>query len=166
MAEGKASLEDRLVINDWRTSHALPLNVVYMALKRLGSATDVSAIFSQRIKRLPSVEIKFHRNPKMKLTRMQDLGVCRVVLQEDSLIRELRKRYKESRIITHELVRDYDYLAEPKPYGYRGAHLIFNIQVRVRPNMMVSLSNCKFERVFSTAGQWPSKRSTTFLIKD
>lgn len=125
MAEGTADFEDRLIINDWRTSHALPLNVVYMALKRLGSAADKTAIFSQRIKRLPSIEIKFSRNPRMKLTRMQDLGGCRVVLQKASLISELRKRYKESRIITHELVRDYDYLAVPKPDGYRGAHLIF-----------------------------------------
>jgi hypothetical protein len=125
MAEGTADFEDRLIINDWRTSHALPLNVVYMALKRLGSAADKTALYSQRIKRLPSIEIKFSRNPRMKLTRMQDLGGCRVVLQKASLINELRKRYKESRIITHELVRDYDYLAVPKPDGYRGAHLIF-----------------------------------------
>lgn len=125
MAEGRATWEERLIINDWRTSHALPLNVVYMALKRLGSATDTSALFSQRIKRLPSIEIKFRRNRKMKLTRMQDLGGCRAVLREASLIRGLRKRYEESRIVTHELVRDYDYLVEPKTDGYRGVHLVF-----------------------------------------
>lgn len=125
LATQSATSEDHAVINDWRTSHALPLNVVYMRAKRLGGALDPKALYSQRIKRLPSIETKFRRNPKMQLTRMQDLGGCRVVLSGVGHIERLRRRYQASKTKTHGQVREYDYLATPKDDGYRGVHLVF-----------------------------------------
>lgn len=122
---GKASHEDLQVINDWRTSHALPLNVVYMGMKRLANQVDSTALFSQRIKRLSSIETKLRRQSNMNLARMQDIGGCRAVVNRIGMVAGLRERYGKSRIRTHEIVNEFDYVQAPKDDGYRGVHIVF-----------------------------------------
>lgn len=57
----------------------------------------------------------------MQLARMHDIGGCRAVVSTEAEIRE---------IVTHvrrrwEIVRGYDYIAEPKAHsGYRAYHLV------------------------------------------
>jgi len=68
------------VMDNWRASHALPLNAFYMTLKNRAERVNSKAISAQRIKRLESIAYKLIHNNKMKLTQMQDIGGCRAVL--------------------------------------------------------------------------------------
>jgi hypothetical protein len=60
----------------------------------------------------------------MKLSQMQDIGGCRAVVGNLNQVQGLVKRYKSSDI-KHKLLKEDDYIANPKRSGYRSFHLIY-----------------------------------------
>jgi hypothetical protein len=115
----------RTVINNWRSSHSFPLNTFVVNLRRAAGQVDRDATVAQRIKRLPSIRHKLERFPGMKLSRIQDIGGCRVVVSSVLEVDELVEYYKRTSRIKHELVREDAYILEPPPSGYRGVHLVY-----------------------------------------
>lgn len=55
---------------------------------------------------------------------MQDIGGCRAVVGTVLNVRQLRRLYTNSRH-RHELVKNTDYILQPKKSGYRGIHLVY-----------------------------------------
>lgn len=124
--------ETLAVINNWRSCHSYPLQVIKMTLKNRAKQIDSHALIAQRIKRLPSIAIKLKDNPPMKLSQMQDIGGCRAVMRNVSAVDKLIDVYEKSNIKNP---RDRpvwadrnDYIKEPKQDGYRSFHLIFKYQ--------------------------------------
>lgn len=116
----KAALE---ILNNWRASHAYPLQVITNNLRRKNN----DAIVVQRLKRLDSIIGKLKRNPNMNLYGMQDLGGCRVIVDSIQDVYNAIFQYKNSRI-RHILKSEDDYIQEPKTSGYRSYHLIYQFQ--------------------------------------
>jgi hypothetical protein len=112
------------VVNNWRASHTFPLNTMQMYLRNKAREVDEVALVAQRIKRLSSIEYKLRVQTGMKLSRMQDIGGCRAVVSDVAAVRRLRELYKASRI-KHELVKEDDYISEPKLSGYRSLHRVY-----------------------------------------
>jgi hypothetical protein len=117
------------IINNWRSSHAFPLQSFKMTLLVRAKKVDSKAIVAQRLKRLPSIELKLRRFKDMRLSQMQDLGGCRAVVANIRRLRSLMKLYEQGRSKNptkrHEFVHDKDYILCPKDDGYRGVHLIY-----------------------------------------
>ena len=111
------------VVNNWRASHTYPLNVFQMTLRNRAKTTYPSAVVTQRLKRIVSIEAKLRNLPGMQLSRMQDIGGCRAVVATVTHVDRLANKYKETGY--HEYVREFDYLRQPKTSGYRGIHLIY-----------------------------------------
>jgi ppGpp synthetase/RelA/SpoT-type nucleotidyltranferase len=109
------------VIDNWRASHAFPLNTFNMTLKNRAQGIDGSSLTAQRIKRLESIALKLLHERDMKLSQMQDLGGCRAIMPTLKHVEQLRKLYKE-KPVTHQFNGEKDYIAEPKETGYRGVH--------------------------------------------
>ena len=88
---------------------------------------------AQRLKRLASVEAKLRRFPWMKVSRMQDLGGCRAILpsvrEVRALVETCRQGHEE-----HELVKESDYLGQPKGNGYRSVHRVYRYRSRAGRN--------------------------------
>lgn len=129
LVDGAAPPEEKelalVVINNWRWSHAFPLHTFQMNLRRQASQRDRPSTVAQRLKRLPSIRHKLDRMPAMKLSRMQDIGGCRAVVSTVPVLNALVEHYKASSHLTHELIREDEYLAEPRASGYRGIHLVY-----------------------------------------
>lgn len=113
------------VIDNWRSSHAFPLQVIYCHLKR--NYNNEKYIVAQRLKRLDSIIRKLSREPTMSLWTMQDLGGCRVVVPTIEDVYQVAESYKASRV-RHKLIKEYDYINSPKYSGYRGVHLVYQYQ--------------------------------------
>jgi hypothetical protein len=114
------------VINNWRSSHAFPLNTLQVSLRTRARHVDPDALVAQRIKRLPSIRANLERIPGMSLSRMQDTGGCRAVVQSVDEVAALFEKYR-SGTGRHADVRCDDYLFDqPKPSGYRGIHLVYS----------------------------------------
>ncbi len=112
-----SSQEDRTealkIIDNWRASHAYPLHVFYMNLRRkIGSRNDI--LVAERLKRLESIVGKLQREDGMQLYRMQDLGGCRMVLPTLNEVYKFSEKFETSRI-RHELKKRNDYTITTMP---------------------------------------------------
>jgi hypothetical protein len=113
------------VISNWRSAHSRPLYTFRFGLRRYAEVIDPSVLVAQRIKRLSSIALKLEIRPKMRLSQMQDIGGCRAVVNSVADVKRLHERYKNSEI-KHKLVSTDDYIAVPKPSGYRSLHLVYS----------------------------------------
>ena len=143
----KISEEEALsVVNNWRAAHAFPLQIFYMNCKQK-SARYKNSIAVQRLKRLDSIIGKLTRQPDMSLIRMQDLGGCRMIMDSITDVYKVVDEFKKSRI-RHELLRENDYISNPKKSGYRCVHLVYRynsdkkddyngmfVEVQIRTNL-------------------------------
>ena len=112
------------IVNNWRSSHAFPLNTLQVSLRNKASEIDGAYLVAQRIKRLQSIRDKLERLTRLSLSDIQDIGGCRAVLRTVEAVEELAQSLTNGRI-KHELVKDDNYIQKPKNSGYRGHHLVF-----------------------------------------
>jgi ppGpp synthetase/RelA/SpoT-type nucleotidyltranferase len=124
------------IINNWRGSHAFPLNALHVTLRGRAKKVDVNALTAQRLKRLSSIEAKLRRFPDMKLTQMQDIGGCRAVVKDmaevDKLVTAYRKGIAKNPKKRHAFLSEKDYINKPKPDGYRSHHLVYRYHSRAK----------------------------------
>jgi hypothetical protein len=120
------------IVNNWRASHSYPLNAFEVSLRERVRKHALASTVVQRLKRLPSIRAKLALQSSMKLTQMQDIGGCRAVVPTWSTVLTLSELYKASRQ-KHALIHEDDYINGPKESGYRGFHLIYRYESRVRP---------------------------------
>lgn len=155
IADPSSSKEDRdnalTILNNWRASHAYPLQVICSNLR----LRNPDAIVVQRLKRLESITGKIERFPDMSLYRMQDLGGCRVIVDTIVQVYEAIEKYKSSRI-RHILKREYDYIQNPKDSGYRSYHMVYQFQSDKKDtynkNMLIEIQfRTKLQHIWATA---------------
>ena len=116
------------IVNNWRSSHSWPMNIIYINLKRKSAALDSNIPVVQRLKRMTSIKRKLSllRRKNLKLSEMQDIGGCRAIVKDVQSVYDLAERLKSSRI-RHKLDYENDYISDPKiKSGYRGLHLIYS----------------------------------------
>ncbi|HKW27948.1 MAG TPA: RelA/SpoT domain-containing protein, partial [Verrucomicrobiae bacterium] len=117
------------IINNWRSSHGCPLQSIKMTLLGRAKKIDIQSLIAQRIKRIRAISVKLRRNPKMKLSKMHDIGGCRAVTRTVTQVEALVKNYErataKNKLRGGEFVKKYDYIQNPKPDGYRGVHLVY-----------------------------------------
>jgi hypothetical protein len=130
----------------WRALHARPLSNVAANLRyhvdkengRIHGRTEVV----QRLKRETTMIDKLAREPKMQVTQMQDIGGVRALLPSLPHVYAVSRRLRK----TWTIVRVRDYIAEPKPSGYRALHLIvrrggYPVEVQLRTVLQDAWAN-------------------------
>lgn len=129
IAQGQAPSPDEVraardVVEAYRSAHAAPLNAAYMGLRSCVSTEGFEIDVSRRLKRLPTIEDKLRRLPKMDLSSMQDIGGCRAVLSTQDQVQRVVERFVGNSLRRNrrpDKIRDY--VASPKPSGYRAIHV-------------------------------------------
>lgn len=139
------------VLNNWRAAHAYPLHVITNNLRR----SNKNAIVVQRLKRLDSIIGKLERFPHMSLYGMQDLGGCRVIVEDIEDVYRALNKYKNSRI-RHILKREDDYIKYPKESGYRSYHMVYKFQSdkteKYNKNMLIEIQfRTRLQHTWATA---------------
>ena len=109
-----------LIVDNWRESHAYPLHVIYIGLRTMFP----QYIVAERLKRLDSIINKLKRFSNMSLWTIQDLGGCRVIVNEIDEVYSCADKYENSKK-RHILKREYDYINHPKSSGYRSLHRVY-----------------------------------------
>jgi hypothetical protein len=107
------------IVDWWRGVHAGPLSRVAANLRSY-AAKEGEPIVAQRLKKFPTIAGKLLREPRMKLSRMADIGGVRAVLPDQDAVYRVGRRLRRNWTIT----KTRDYIAEPKEDGYRALHLI------------------------------------------
>ncbi len=123
-------------VENWRTSHAMPLLTFRMGLWNRARRVEPKAIVAQRLKRFSSVMNKLVREPHMKLSQMQDLGGCRAIVSNMEALEKLYALYRgdPDLFASEGVLKCYDYVRNPKSDGYRGIHIVGRYKARGEKN--------------------------------
>lgn len=124
--DGNASLEQILIIENWRASHTHILNTFQANLRRRVKGKRV--VFAQRLKRRDTIFDKLQREEGMSLARMHDIAGCRLIFDSIKTLKSFRDDFhkaKFSHIRKNINADDYNYIISPKISGYRGIHDVY-----------------------------------------
>lgn len=114
-----------LIANNWRDAHAYPMRSIHASVRYHVRANDLDAITAARLKRMQAIRRKLGRIP-VPLHKLQDLGGCRIILatiaEANLLIDALRNK------LPSKVVKESDYISNPKADGYRSHHLVFSFR--------------------------------------
>jgi hypothetical protein len=119
------------VLSVWRIAHEKPLSGAMGVLRRYANQNGWNAIVSGRTKRFPSIIAKLVRYTTLKLSAMQDIGGCRIVLDDIDQAELLASHVK------HGLMKGFGsdhisqpdhYIEKPKADGYRSIHFVLHRQ--------------------------------------
>ena len=143
LSEPKTSNDYKLAlitVNEWRASFSYPMNTFTTTL-RDKTRKYKNVIIAQRLKRLPTILNKLDRFHGMQLSRMQDIGGVRAVLNTIDEVSELEEQYLSKGRLSHILKRHDDYINTPKNDGYRGIHLVYEYNNTLARNGMAPQYN-------------------------
>ena len=156
------------IVGEWRACHAYPIKTFKSTLRKKVKKYE-NPIVAQRLKRLPTILDKLQRYPEMELSRMHDIGGVRAVVNTVEEVRELQKEYHDEQRFTHQLVREDDYVANPKKDGYRGVHLVYKYNnTRARKGNADKFKGLRIELQLRTKLQheWATAVETLGFIRD
>ncbi|WP_061040458.1 RelA/SpoT domain-containing protein [Vibrio coralliirubri] len=124
LRKGKESSSDWSIFNNWRSSHAYPLDNLSEELNAIARSVDPNVLIAKRLKRSPSIINKLKLQPSMSLSTMQDIGGCRAIVDSNESVYNVSNRIQDE-VNSHNLVSVTDYIKQPKPSGYRGIHFVY-----------------------------------------
>lgn len=110
----------------YRRAHSYPLVIANNGLRARARSLGIQAEVTQRLKRSQTILEKLRREPTLDLSRMQDIGGCRAVVENKDDLRRLEERIlRRLTPITHT-----DYIEQPRDSGYRGVHIVVTYRER------------------------------------
>lgn len=122
------------ILENFRAIHVHPLNVFRMSLQRKSKIISGDILVSQRLKRAPSIINKLKIQKNMSLSQMQDIGGLRAVLNslpEVYALKDLIRSGEKQLAFKSTLLKEIDYIKEPKDSGYRSIHLVYKYEKNV-----------------------------------
>jgi hypothetical protein len=111
------------VANDWRERHLVAMKQIRAQLAATNRVLATGGVTAARLKRMPAIRKKLRRF-SYKLSELQDLGGCRVILPTLDDVRRFEARLQEAP--RHHLRDVNDYIAKAKRDGYRSLHLLLD----------------------------------------
>ncbi|BCG99784.1 GTP pyrophosphokinase [Mesorhizobium sp. 131-2-5] len=117
------TLEIFSIANSWRDSHFLPMRSVRFSVGHHMRALRLKGDMASRPKRMASIRRRL-RESTTNLDTMDDIGGCRAIMADIKGVRSLLASMREN--FPHEIhTREFNYIDEPKPDGYRSHHIVF-----------------------------------------
>lgn len=134
--DGDDLRDARAVLLAFRAAHAQPLIKANNGLRSMLRTEGCPVEVSQRLKRESTILDKLKRQPTMALSRIQDIGGCRAIVDTLDQLRGVQHRIARNRPPT----QVDDYVKQPRASGYRSVHMVvrydercIEIQLRTRP---------------------------------
>ena len=122
------SNKDLELILAYRIKH---ISIMTMLANAIAKKSPKPQFLSRRLKRLSSIRIKLKRNDRVRLNIMQDIAGLRAVFKDKNevyaFLNAIKKAYKSKKLAL-QIIRENDYIKEPKQDGYRSYHLVFEYQ--------------------------------------
>lgn len=124
------SLESEQVFDDYRKLHLEPLTRLTLEIQSWLQSFDKNYFIAQRLKRKPQILRKLRRL-SVRLTQLQDIGGCRIIVEENRGVDDLLRFISNSieRTGFAKVVRHTDYRERGRDdTGYRAYHLILDVE--------------------------------------
>lgn len=123
------ALELDYVFEDYRRDHLEPLTQLTLELQTWLQSYDKEYFIAQRLKRRPQILRKLRRL-SVRLTQLQDIGGCRIIVDKNSDVDDIfvfiKERLSGSGFAKLMRATDYRDLGRDDT-GYRALHLLLNV---------------------------------------
>lgn len=155
------------IVTAYRATFAVPLKQVHSDLNTFLDPSETDGFATHRLKKVPTIVDKLSREPGLDLSRMQDLGGCRVVFKDidglEFFASQVRLQWDGR--VHHEK----DYIASPRESGYRGLHIIVEqdgklIEIQLRTTIMHSWA--ELVEAFSAVAKINLKQDGSHTIQE
>lgn len=124
-----------------RAQFSDPLTRVNNRLRQRLMSAGIQGRVTQRLKKMPTILDKLQREPKLDLSRMRDIGGCRIVLDDleelESVHAAIVSNWRGGTEVSA------DYVRSPRESGYRAVHCFvrdnstrLTIEVQLRTTLM------------------------------
>ncbi len=125
----EASLDAEYILDEYRKAHLEPLTRITLELQTWLQSFEKKYFIAQRLKRKPQILRKLRRL-SVRLTQLQDIGGCRIIVDSnndvDELLRFITERIARSGFA--KIIRSTDYRELGRDdSGYRAFHLILEV---------------------------------------
>ena len=130
----RSNIVDEILLNklaEFRSSHEEVIRRMAELCQRSVETIDENAIVVSRIKKFKTIQEKLIRYPSTKLHQLHDVAGCRIILSRSEDLNRVRDLLIESAVLFPNY-KIKDYIANPKPNGYRGIHVIFQHSIDLR----------------------------------
>ena len=128
LRDGIETNKDLDLILAFRTNH---ISIMATLANTIAKKLPKPQLLSRRLKRLSSIRIKLKRNSGVQLSTMQDIAGLRAIFKDKNevyaFLNAVRKAYKSKKAVL-QIIRENDYIKDPKQDGYRSYHLVFEYQ--------------------------------------
>lgn len=128
LRDGIETNKDLDLILAFRTNH---ISIMTALANTIAKKLPKPQLLSRRLKRLSSIRIKLKRNSGVQLSTMQDIAGLRAIFKDKdevyTFLNAVRKAYKSKKAVL-QIIRENDYIKDPKQDGYRSYHLVFEYQ--------------------------------------
>lgn len=121
-------LDAEIALDEWRQEFLQPLTDVTLKCQELFQNEIPSIYIAQRLKRKPQILKKLGRAYPMRLSQMQDIGGCRIIVENNQQVDkalDLIQNKVKNRLFKVQRVTDYRADGR-KESGYRAVHIIVN----------------------------------------
>ena len=110
-----------------RLDYKEPLAKVFSSLESIAQRVDKDCICTCRVKRIESLISKILRLPEMAINRAEDIAGCRCIVHNEKQVYQIHEKLCKNNLIE---IRSggHDYIANPKPGGYRSLHVIISLK--------------------------------------
>ena len=117
---------DLRVIQEWRGQHLEPMVKLKDFVIQETEKLQIKPVFvSARLKMITTIIDKIETGRHKKLSTMQDLGGVRIVFDNHEDLYTYYNEILKSKAF--KILRTKDYIKEPKETGYRGIHIVYDI---------------------------------------
>ena len=124
--DGLINHQDLGIVQEWRGKHLAPMIQLKDFVIQETEKLQIKPVFvSARLKMITTIIDKIKTGRHKKLSTMQDLGGVRIVFDNH---KDLYTYYNEIlKSKAFKILRTKDYIKEPKETGYRGIHIVYDI---------------------------------------
>lgn len=130
LRENTQTRDDLNIISTFRANH---VPIMTTLVNTISKKLPKPLFIARRLKRLSSIRGKLRRaGNQTKLDRMQDIAGVRAVFKDNKdvfeFLENIKKVYTSKKCVLKIKDKEFDYINEPKPDGYRSYHLVFEYQ--------------------------------------
>lgn len=115
-------LQTFAIAHSWRDAHIGPMRSMRQSIVQRVRHSGQPGITAGRAKRMTSIRKKLKRST-LKLDQIQDLAGCRAIMNDMAGVRTVIDEIRAK--LPHEFVRDFPYIQQIKPSGYRSHHMVY-----------------------------------------
>lgn len=106
----------------FRESYHTAISSVYSTCCKIAERVETDSLVVARLKRYPTIRNKMIRFPSMKMSQLDDIAGCRIILKNIESIYLLVERLKSEKSLS--VLKEKDYIKDPRDSGYKSLHLI------------------------------------------